>query len=115
MADCCISGLWLLHNFLDRSHDISQETHSREGSYWHGIMHRLEGDYWNSKYWYRKVGAHSVYDVVAEGWNPEVFVDQCESVNLAFNQTAAGDVSSAHAIAVQEWKALFEFCYQQAN
>ena len=28
MASCCISGLWLLHDFLDDSHEISQEIHT---------------------------------------------------------------------------------------
>src|SRR5438105_123592 len=54
LAQACISGLWLRHNFLDESHHISQDLHSLEGSYWHAIMHRREPDYWNSKYWFRR-------------------------------------------------------------
>ena len=34
MAGCCLSGLWLWHDYLEESHDISQESHSAEGSYW---------------------------------------------------------------------------------
>ena len=48
LAQCALSGIWLLHNFLDRSHEISQDINTREGSFWHAIMHRLEGDYWLS-------------------------------------------------------------------
>jgi len=54
MAQLCISGLWLLHDFLEESHRISQQIDSSSGSYWHGIMHRREPDYSNSKYWFRR-------------------------------------------------------------
>ena len=55
-----IAGLWLLAGELDRSHDISQTLESPTGSYWHGIMHRREGDYSNAKYWMRRAGGHPV-------------------------------------------------------
>jgi len=109
MAQCAISGIWLLHNFLDRSHDISQEIHSREGSFWHAIMHRLEGDFWNSKYWYRKAGKHSAYNVIDDGWNPEDFVDQCEAAS------DSGSLVDVQPEAIREWKALFEHCYINAQ
>lgn len=107
MADCCLSGLWLLHNFLDRSHDISQEVHTQEGSFWHAIMHRLEGDFWNSKYWYRKVGNHAAYQNVEPNWNPADYVDACESVGKTDPQI--------QQTAISEWKALFEHCYTHAR
>lgn len=53
-----ISGLYLWNGNLDRSHTISQDIDNATGSYWHGIMHRMEGDYWNAKYWFRRVGLH---------------------------------------------------------
>ena len=68
MAECCVSAVWLYHNFLDESHTISQGIHSTSGSYWHGIMHRREPDFPNSKYWFRKVGDHEVFDDVAFYW-----------------------------------------------
>ena len=61
MARACLAALWLYHDFLDESHRISQSVHGREGSYWHGIMHRREGDYANAKYWFRRVGAHPIH------------------------------------------------------
>jgi hypothetical protein len=54
------AGLWLLAGDLDRSHSISQELHHADGSYWHGIMHRTEGDYWNAKYWMGRARGHAV-------------------------------------------------------
>lgn len=60
------AALWLLIGELDRSHEVSQTDNSTEGSFWHGIMHRREGDYWNSKYWFRKVAGHKVLRDLAD-------------------------------------------------
>ncbi len=59
------AGIWLLAGELNRSHEVSQSIETAEGSYWHGIMHRREGDFWNSKYWFRKVGKHPVMEQLA--------------------------------------------------
>ncbi|WP_135554199.1 hypothetical protein [Paenibacillus cymbidii] len=56
------SGLYLWNGSLDASHAISQDLHDRTGSFWHGIMHRMEGDFDNAKYWFRRVGDHPVYE-----------------------------------------------------
>ena len=52
--DSLASALWLYVDELDRSHTISQGIHTATGSYWHGIMHRREGDFGNSHYWFTK-------------------------------------------------------------
>ena len=65
MARCCHAGLWLLHDFLDESHTISQGVGTPSGSFWHGIMHRREGDFSNAKYWFHRVGHHHVYAELA--------------------------------------------------
>jgi len=54
----CLSALWLHNGYLNRAHEICQDLKTVEGSYWHGIMHRIEGDYWNAKYWFNQVGVH---------------------------------------------------------
>src|SRR5687768_16281564 len=41
-AKALLAALWLLHDFLDESHTISQGLNSPTGSYWHAIMHRRE-------------------------------------------------------------------------
>lgn len=111
---CCLSGLWILHNFLDDSHSISQGIHSGEGSFWHAIMHRWEGDFANSKYWYRQVGHHPVFQMVTEEtaikFDPDEFVDRCQQ------EIRQGKLSDAtRRIALQEWRSLFEFCFLGAQ
>jgi hypothetical protein len=57
-ADLILAGLWLLEGDLDASHELSQKWETPTGSYWHAIMHRREGDFGNSKYWYRRIRKH---------------------------------------------------------
>jgi hypothetical protein len=113
MAKCCLSGLWMLHNYLDQSHSISQDIHSAEGSFWHGIMHRRESDYSNAKYWYRSVGSHPVFQAIEQvtgsTWDPYDFVDRCQA------EERSGELSQETIdLALIEWKSLFEFCFSNA-
>ena len=118
LAQCCLSGIWLLHNFLDESHSISQQIQSPEGSFWHAIMHRLEGDFSNSKYWYRSVGQHPVFETIVESinrplgadWTPFDFVDQCQTESRQSKPSA-----EMKETAWIEWKSLFEYCFKNAN
>ncbi|MEM1212172.1 MAG: hypothetical protein AAGI68_07720 [Planctomycetota bacterium] len=100
------AGLWLYADALDASHDISQAMPDPTGSYWHAIMHRREGDFSNSKYWYRQAGDHPAIQAVPDtpGFDPFAFVDR----------VAADDGGATHAELVtlqrQEWATLFQWC-----
>lgn len=52
------AGLWLYIGELDRSHTVSQQLTHSAGSFWHAIMHRMEGDFENCLYWYRQASDH---------------------------------------------------------
>jgi hypothetical protein len=83
MALCCLSGLWLLHNFLDDSHTISQDMPTTSGSYWHALMHRREPDFENAKYWFRRVGRHPIEDDLHQAAQ-QILAETC------FGSSAAG-------------------------
>lgn len=54
-----IAALHLRNDSLDLSHSYAQKIeHDATGAYWHGIMHRMEGDFSNAKYWFWQAGQH---------------------------------------------------------
>src|SRR5688500_9241102 len=57
-AGAMLAGLWLWFDWLDESHTVSQGIDTPAGSYWHAIMHRREGDFGNSKYWFARCRNH---------------------------------------------------------
>lgn len=60
-AIALMAGLHLWNDSLDASHAYAQQIEDDDtGSYWHAIMHRMEQDYSNSKYWFRCAGNHPV-------------------------------------------------------
>ena len=131
MAQCAFAGVWLYHDFLDRSHKISQGVKTPTGSYWHGIMHRREPDYPNAKYWFGNAGVHPVFDpllhtAAAEAetcddprasdltadsiWDPAAFVDLCQAA-----ADAGGELEDfCRCIQTREWWLLFDYCYHNA-
>jgi hypothetical protein len=132
MAKACISAVWLYHNFLDESHTLSQQINTSTGSFWHGIMHRREPDFSNSKYWFQKVGEHETFPEISEAatelsegaegaegagrslanatWDPFGFVDLCEA---GLKGDASLD-SLCRQVQQREWEILFHYSYEKA-
>ena len=40
----------------EQAHNIAQDISTREGSWVHAYLHRVEGDESNANYWYKKAG-----------------------------------------------------------
>ena len=112
-ADCVRSGLFLYFSALDESHAISQRIHTASGSYWHGIMHRQEGDWGNAKYWFRRVGSHPVFAELerelGDSWDPFAFVDACQAAH-----GGRGRAQDLRRRQMLEWRLLIEHCYLKA-
>jgi hypothetical protein len=131
MAGCCVSAVWLLHDFLDEAHTICQDIPTTNGSYWHAIMHRREGDFGNAKYWLRRVGTHEALSLLGPraaelarprghtlasemlspsgAFDPFAFVDLVEKKITRSQQP--DDVELCLDIQQAEWEILFDWCY----
>jgi hypothetical protein len=119
-----LSGLFLRLDNWEKSHQLSQELDTAEGTYWHGIAHRLEPDYGNAGYWFRRVGQHAIFPQLhaaassiltgqrikwqlSERWDPFLFLRWCEEANEGGKQE---ELAAASAIQNVEWELLFEWC-----
>ncbi|MBI3118624.1 MAG: hypothetical protein HYZ00_08055 [Candidatus Hydrogenedentes bacterium] len=101
------AGLWLYVDDLDRSHAISQGIETPTGWFWHAIMHRREGDFSNSHYWYRRVGWHPAMDALPE-YNGHEFVDEVEAHHVQNPEPLVGRQRL-------EWAALFTWCAREIS
>ena len=116
-------GLFYALDALSDAHGIFQEAKGDLGSYWHGLMHRREGDFDNARYWFRRAGVLPVFSemhsAAAEhselmarqmNWDPYLFTGQCE-------QARFGDTDSlkelAHLQRV-EFEVLFDYCWRKS-
>ena len=50
----CRAGRW------DEAHGVAQEIHTREGSRIHALLHLIEGDESNARYWFARAGVAAV-------------------------------------------------------
>ena len=132
------SGLLLWNDALDESHNISQGLGDQTGSYWHGIMHRREPDYPNSKYWFGRVGTHPIFPVLREralelfqetsnpsealveigrtikaqdAWDAYQFIDWCQAAEGDSNSDVTRFLQQVQA---EEIKLLLAYSYRNA-
>ncbi len=47
-VEAALAGDW------DTSHNIAQDYSDPTANWIHAVLHKIEGDVWNSKYWYAK-------------------------------------------------------------
>jgi len=46
----------------DAAHQIAQDCSSPTANWLHAVLHKIEGDEWNSKYWYARGSGHNYQD-----------------------------------------------------
>jgi hypothetical protein len=116
--EAALAGLYLYFSCRDEAHEVAQNVDTREGSYWHGIVHRQEPDAGNARYWFARVGAHPVFAELREravsagvdlgpSWDAAAFVDLCDRA-----RRKPGSDEERRALEVQraEWQLLFDYC-----
>lgn len=55
----------------DAAHKIAQDYSDATANWIHAVLHKVEGDTWNSKYWYGRTGGH-LYEDYAEDVTAEL-------------------------------------------
>jgi hypothetical protein len=112
---CAIAGLFLYFSYLTEAHELLHHFATVDGEYWHGIMHRMEGDSYNAGYWFRRVGRHPVFPALhreagllgypqGREWDPFAFIEFCEA------SAKAKDDDLAKRVQLAEWQLLFDYC-----
>ncbi|MGH9652759.1 MAG: hypothetical protein ACRD6B_04755 [Bryobacteraceae bacterium] len=123
-AAAAFAGLLLRAGCWAESHAVAQDIPSSEGSYWHGIVHRMEPDASNAGYWFRRAGKHAIFPKlsgraaeilesngprhwhVKEAWDPFLFIDWCAEASETGGQAEAAAIE----IQMAEWQLLFDWC-----
>lgn len=116
-------GLLYAVDDLHPAHAIFQEAHSDLGAYWHGMMHRREGDFDNARYWFRRAGAQPFFaalhgaaaaasaDMARQAnWDPYLFMGQCEQARFGAEEL----LPEMRALQRAEFAAIFDYCWRQA-
>lgn len=116
------AGLLYAVDALDPAHRIFQDEPSDLGSYWHGMMHRREGDFDNARYWFRRAGKLPVFDKIHRAasehsslfgrqstWDPYLFTGECEQARFG----APEKTTELAALQRAEWDVLFDYCWRK--
>jgi hypothetical protein len=109
------AGLYLYFGCWTDAHEVAQGINTREGSYWHAMVHRQEPDAGNAGYWFGQVGTHPIYAELGElanepglaPWNPRKFIDYCER---ARRESGSAMERRAQELQQLEWQLLFDYC-----
>jgi hypothetical protein len=109
---------------IDAAHRIFQEVSSAEGSYWHGMMHRREGDFDNARYWFRRAGrlpvfselhaaAHLISPSMAkqDSWDAYLFTGLCEQARFGAQEL----VSECQQLQRVEFFGMFDRAWTKAT
>jgi hypothetical protein len=116
--EAAMAGLYLYFSCLDEAHTIAQSIETRDGSFWHGIMHRQEPDAGNAGYWFRRVGEHPIFPKLrnaaqvlgyptGSAWDPIEFIGACEE---ARRLPGSERELLMQRVQLAEWQLLFAHC-----
>lgn len=115
-------GLLYALDDLAGGHQFFQEEGTDLGSYWHGMMHRREGDFDNARYWFRRAGTQPFFDHLhsqaapfspdmakQHSWDPYLFTGQCEQFKFGA-EDSRGELPRLQRV---EFDAAFDYTWRQ--
>ncbi len=115
-------GLLYALDAIHEAHVYFQEASGDLAAYWHGMMHRREGDFDNARYWFRRAGTQPFFAVAHSAaaphspdmarqasWDPYLFTGQCEQAKFG-----AENVAELLALQRVEFDAAFDYTWRQA-
>jgi hypothetical protein len=108
---------------LDPAHHLFQEEESSLGSYWHGMLHRREGDFDNARYWFRRAGKLAVFadlHAAAHGasptmarqatWDAYLLTGLCEQARFGGHDL----IPECQRLLRAEWEGLLTFSWERS-
>ncbi len=117
-------GLLYAVDAIHEAHAFFQDAKSDLGAYWHGMMHRREGDFENARYWFRRAGALPCFAALhrAAGefsadmarqpnWDPYLLTGECEQARFGAEESVAQLVKLQRV----EFEGLFDYCWRQSE
>ena len=117
-------GLLYAMDDLDGCHQYFQDAPTDLGSYWHGMMHRREGDFDNARYWFRRAGALPFFDNLHSktanissdvakqlSWDPYLFTGECEQRRFG----AEDEANELPRLQFAEFEVVFDYTWRQAK
>lgn len=116
-------GLLYTVDDLDAAHRIFQDNSSDLGSYWHGMMHRREGDFDNARYWFRRAGRLPIFDRMhgaaanlsanmakQSSWDAYLLTGMCEQAK--FGDTEA--IPECVRLQRVEFGQMLDYCWRES-
>ena len=117
-------GLFYAVDALDDAHRIFQDAPGDLGSYWHGMMHRREGDFDNARYWFRRSGRLPILDRMhgaaaaispnmakQDSWDSYLLTGMCEQAK--FGDTDA--IPECRKLLRVEFDELLGYCWRESR
>ena len=66
LSDAAVSLWYLKKGDWEKSHNIAQDIHDDHGAWIHVLLHLIEGDLGNARYWFAEAGRPSVKPALAD-------------------------------------------------
>jgi hypothetical protein len=104
-GDLFRAGLLYAADDLEGAHAVFQQLDSPEGAYWHGMLHRREGDFPNARYWVRRAGTVGALAGL-DAFSPIDFIGKCEAA-----AKIRADPLDLLDLQMREWEAMIHWSW----